>query len=98
MAYKGTTQGSVSGPHLFNFFLDNLDIDSNLDDVSKVKYADDSIILALTQFILYIVYFRAAYTVYTVYYTAYTAYTVYFRAYTAKGRLHSLWIGPITIA
>ena len=45
MAYKGTTQGSVSGPHLFNLFLDNLDIDSNLDDVSMVKYADDSIIL-----------------------------------------------------
>ena len=45
MVYKGTTQGSVSGPHLFNFFLDNLDIDSNLDDVSMVKYADDSTIL-----------------------------------------------------
>ena len=45
MVNKGTTQGSVSGPHLFNLFLDDLDIDSNLDDVSMVKYADDSTIL-----------------------------------------------------
>ena len=42
MVNKGTTQGSVSGPHLFNLFLDDLDIDNNLDDVSMVKYADDS--------------------------------------------------------
>ena len=46
MISKGTTQGSVSRPHLFNLFLDDLETDSNLDDVSMVKYADsDSTIL-----------------------------------------------------
>ena len=43
---KGTMQGSVSRPHLFNLFLDDLETDSNLHDVSMVKYADsDSTIL-----------------------------------------------------
>ena len=47
MISKGTMQGSVSRPHLFNLFLDDdLETDSNLDDVSMVKYADsDSTIL-----------------------------------------------------
>ena len=45
MVSKGTTQGSVRGPHLFNLFLEDLETDSNLDDVSMVKYADDSTIL-----------------------------------------------------
>ena len=41
MISKGTMQGSVSRPHLFNLFLDDdLETDSNLDDVSMVKYAD----------------------------------------------------------
>ena len=39
-------QSSVSRPHLFNLFLDDLEPNSNLDDVSLVKYADsDSSIL-----------------------------------------------------
>ena len=43
MVRKGTTQGSVTGPHLFNiFFLEDLETDGKLDDVSIVKYADDS--------------------------------------------------------
>ena len=44
---KGTMQGSVSRPHLFNLLLDDdLETDSNFDDVSMVKYADsDSCIL-----------------------------------------------------
>ena len=46
MISKGTTQGSVSRPHLFNLFLDDLETDSTLDDLSMVKYADsDSTIL-----------------------------------------------------
>ena len=46
MISKGTMQGSVSRPHLFNLFLDDLETDSNLHDVSMVKYADsDSTIL-----------------------------------------------------
>ena len=40
MISKGIMQGSVSRPHLFNLFLDDLETDSNLDDVSMVKYAD----------------------------------------------------------
>ena len=36
----------MSRPHLFNLFLDDLETDSNLDDVSMVKYANsDSTIL-----------------------------------------------------
>ena len=49
MTSKGTTQGSVSRPHLFNLLLDDdLETDSNLEDVSMVKYADsDSTILVI---------------------------------------------------
>ena len=48
MISKGTTQGSVSRPHLFNLFLEDLETNSNLDDVSMVKYADsDSTIIIL---------------------------------------------------
>ena len=47
MVSKGTTQGSVSGHHLFNLFFDDLKTDSNLDDVSMVKYADYSTILVI---------------------------------------------------
>ena len=42
---KGTTQGSVSGPYLFNVFLNDLDIFDN-DVPVLLKYADDSTILA----------------------------------------------------
>ena len=42
---KGTTQGSVSGPHLFNVFLSDLEI--HLDNKSVlVKYADDTTIIS----------------------------------------------------
>ena len=42
---KGTTQGSVSGPYLFNIFLNDLNID--LDNQAVLfKYADDSTIIA----------------------------------------------------
>ena len=42
---QGTTQGSVSGPYLFNVFLNDLNIFHN--DVPVLfKYADDSTILA----------------------------------------------------
>ena len=49
MISKGTTQGSVSGPHLFNLFLDDLETDSNLDDVSMVKYADSDSTILVTE-------------------------------------------------
>ena len=48
MISKGTTQFSVSRPHLFNLFLDDLETDSNLVNVSMVKYANsDSIMLVI---------------------------------------------------
>ena len=37
---KGTTQRSVSGPYLFNIFLNDLEIDG-YKDISLFKYADD---------------------------------------------------------
>ena len=42
---KGTTQGSVSGPHLFNIFLNDLNITLGNHD-ALFKYADDSTIIA----------------------------------------------------
>ena len=42
---KGTTQGSVSGPYLFNIFLNDLDIPLGNHD-ALFKYADDSTIIA----------------------------------------------------
>ena len=48
MISKGLMQGSVSRPHLFNLFLDDLETDSNLDDVSMVKYADSDSTILLT--------------------------------------------------
>ena len=41
---KGTIQGSVSGPYLFNLFLNDLEIDG-YKDISLFKYADDSTVL-----------------------------------------------------
>ena len=41
---EGTTQGSVSGPYLFNIFLNDLEIDG-YKDISLFKYADDSTVL-----------------------------------------------------
>ena len=41
---KGTTKGSVSGPHLFNLFINDLAIRDN-DLTSIVKYADDTTLL-----------------------------------------------------
>ena len=40
---KGTTQGSVSGPYLFNLFIDDLCID-NSPLTHLIKYADDTTI------------------------------------------------------
>ena len=41
----------MSRPHLFNLFLDDLETDSNLDDVSMVKYAnsDSSILVTVNE-------------------------------------------------
>ena len=38
---KGTTQGSVSGPYLFNLFIDDLDL-VNCPEASLSEYADDT--------------------------------------------------------
>ena len=42
---KGTTQGSVSGPHFLNLFINNLAISQDNDLTSIVKYADDTTLL-----------------------------------------------------
>ena len=42
---KGTTQGSVSGPHLFTIFLNDLEISLNGKDI-LIKYADDTSIVS----------------------------------------------------
>lgn len=42
---KGTTQGSVSGPHLFNIFLNDIEITYD-GFLALFKYADDSTIVA----------------------------------------------------
>ena len=41
---KGTTQGSVSGPHFLNLFINDLAIRDN-DLTSIIKYADDTTLL-----------------------------------------------------
>ena len=40
---KGTTRGSISGPYLFNFFINDLDL-VNCPDASLSKYADDTLL------------------------------------------------------
>jgi retron-type reverse transcriptase len=42
---KGTTQGSVSGPHLFNIFLNYLEIQL-VTTCDLFKYADDANIIS----------------------------------------------------
>ena len=42
---KGTTQGSVSGPHVFNLFINDLAISQDNELTSIVKYADDTTLL-----------------------------------------------------
>ena len=39
-------QGSVNGPYLLNWFLNNLEIDE-LDDIALFKYADNTTILEM---------------------------------------------------
>ena len=42
---KGTTQGSVSGPHLFNIFINDLDLKIGTEP-ANVNYAEDCTIVA----------------------------------------------------
>ena len=41
---KGTMQGSLSGPHLFKLFINDLEMD-NCPNTSLIKFADDSSLL-----------------------------------------------------
>ena len=42
---RGTTQRSVSGPYLFNLFLNDLDVAQYSQDSDLTKYSDDTSIL-----------------------------------------------------
>ena len=42
---RGNTQASVSGPYLFNLFLNDLDVTHYCKDIGLTKYADDTSIL-----------------------------------------------------